>query len=206
MNVGFSCDPTVYDDLGSSDPVGCYSLFEIPNSCSSVFEGMTVDEFLAVADLAVAGDEGVLTTYGVSLGDINVVTTCLNLLFDNCSIIRGDGGSDRPITEGTSELEETPASSPIPTRFAVSQSYPNPFNPSAKISFALPSDGRVLVEVYDIVGRKVITLMDGHKQAGYHDVVWYGKDIQGRQVASGVYFCRVQFGDDADVQKLMLLK
>ncbi|KPJ60644.1 MAG: hypothetical protein AMJ46_05100 [Latescibacteria bacterium DG_63] len=214
MNVGYSCEPTVYDDRGFLEPLGCYADFVVPDSCGvssgSVFAGMKVDSFLAIADSAVAGDEGVLSAYGVTLSDINFTATCLNEAFDKCDpFSSAEFQIPRPYRldgEVDSEIEESPDASPIPERFAVGQSYPNPFNPSATISFALPSDGRVLIEVYDIVGRKVITLLDGHRQAGYHNVVWYGKDIQGRPVASGVYFCRVQFGDETDVQKMILLK
>jgi hypothetical protein len=214
MNVGYSCEPTVYDNRGFTEPLGCYADFLIPDSCDvssgSVFTGMRVDAFLAIADSVVGGDTDIMTAYGITYLDVNFTATCLNEAFDNCDPGRGDGlQAPLPYSldgELESGLEETPASSPIPTRFAVGQSYPNPFNPSAKISFALPSDGRVLIEVYNIVGRKVITLIDGHKQAGYHSVRWFGKDIQGRPVASGVYFCRVQFGEDADVQKMILLK
>jgi hypothetical protein len=203
LNVGYSCEPTVFDDLALTTAVGCYGLFEIPDSCGK-FSGITVDSFLVVANWAVAGMTSVLEPFSANLSDVNFTATCLNEAFNNCDPFR-DAIFQIPepyFRDQGSAVDETPS----PKKFAVGQSYPNPFNPSATISFALPSDGRVFIEVYDIVGRKVITLLDGQKSAGYHSVSWYGKDSYGRPVASGVYFCRVQYEDEADVQKMILLR
>jgi hypothetical protein len=68
--------------------------------------------------------------------------------------------------------------------------YPNPFNPSTTLSYQLPQDAAVRLEVYDMIGRKVRSLVDESKSAGYYRVVWNGRDETGRDVASGVYLYR----------------
>ena len=66
-------------------------------------------------------------------------------------------------------------------------SYPNPFNPSTTIAYELAGDAAVKLEIYDVMGRKVKTLLDGSKSAGYYTVVWNGRDEMGRDVSSGAY-------------------
>lgn len=96
--------------------------------------------------------------------------------------------------------------SSLPTSYAVSQNYPNPFNPTTTISYALPEAGEVTVDVYNVVGQKVRTLVEGHQEAGEYQVVWDGKDTNGSQVASGVYFYRAQMNNFSETRKMVLLK
>ena len=89
----------------------------------------------------------------------------------------------------------------IPVAYSLSQNYPNPFNPTTTIRFALPKAGDVSLVVYDILGRKVTELIHGNLTAGYHTV-----NFNASNLASGVYFYRIQAGDFVSVKKLMLLK
>ncbi|MFZ1682536.1 MAG: T9SS type A sorting domain-containing protein, partial [Candidatus Zixiibacteriota bacterium] len=84
--------------------------------------------------------------------------------------------------------------------------YPNPFNPSTTISFALPTTGNARIEVYNVLGALVAVPFDGVAQAGTHQVVWDGNDTRGQQVASGVYFYRLTAGGYTETKKMMLLK
>ena len=84
---------------------------------------------------------------------------------------------------------------------------PNPFNPATTIAYTVSREGAdVLLEVFDLAGRKVATLVDGPGGAGIHDVVWRGTDDGGNGVASGVYFARLTVGDERDVAKVVLVK
>lgn len=83
---------------------------------------------------------------------------------------------------------ETPQA--IPTDFAVHEGYPNPFNPSTTINYDLPEPSRVSLVIYDVLGRKVIELENGMKEAGYHSSTW-----NANKVASGVYFARFTAAD-----------
>ncbi len=88
----------------------------------------------------------------------------------------------------------------------IEEIYPNPFNPVTTISLALPEAGPVQVRVYDLQGRLVRTLVDGSRPAGEFDVQWFGRDDQGRSVASGTYFCRLRGARVSDTRKLLLAK
>ena len=89
----------------------------------------------------------------------------------------------------------------IPSVFKVQPAYPNPFNPTTKIDFAIPEDNKVLLEVYDINGRKISTLIDKNIQKGYHSIVWNGSDY-----SSGVYFIRMASGGYVSTNKVVLVK
>ena len=90
----------------------------------------------------------------------------------------------------------------IPIEYLLSQNYPNPFNPSTTIMFGLPKDGRVRLEVYNLIGQRIATLIDGeYKEAGYHEAVFNNGAL-----GSGVYFYRLQAGNFVAVKKMMLTK
>jgi len=95
----------------------------------------------------------------------------------------------------------------IPETFTVSQNYPNPFNPSTTIKFAIPQQGNVKIEVYDIMGKLINTLINKDMNSGSYTVTWDGKNNSGQQVGSGVYLYRIQAADNFNaVKKMILLK
>jgi len=93
-----------------------------------------------------------------------------------------------------------------PSHFELKGNYPNPFNPETVIKFNLPQDSRVTLRVYNILGQVVNTVVDEVLPAGAHAVVWDGKNEQGKDVASGVYFYRIKAGDFESTQKMTLLR
>ncbi|MCH8837803.1 MAG: T9SS type A sorting domain-containing protein, partial [Candidatus Marinimicrobia bacterium] len=101
----------------------------------------------------------------------------------------------------------------LPTEFALRQNYPNPFNPSTTIQFELPTAADIIITVYDILGREVVRLVEGHREAGYHQVLWQGRTQKGREAATGVYIVRLVIPLSAGVTpgytrniKMVLLK
>jgi hypothetical protein len=84
--------------------------------------------------------------------------------------------------------------------------YPNPFNPETTISYTLPQDDRVRIDIYNIKGQKVKSLLDEKVAQGRHQVVWNGTGEHGVLSASGIYFCHVQAGDQIVIGKMLLLK
>lgn len=84
--------------------------------------------------------------------------------------------------------------------------YPNPFNPSTTLSFALEFGSDVKLDVYNITGQLVTTIIDRYLETGRHSVVWDGKDHSGKPVSSGIYFYRVQADDVTQTRKMILLK
>jgi hypothetical protein len=93
-----------------------------------------------------------------------------------------------------------------PCKFALSQNYPNPFNQSTKIEFTLPNSRSVSLNIYDLLGRKVRTLVRENLSAGQKSVFWDGKDNSGNEAVSGVYFYQLRAGDFSESKKLILLK
>ena len=84
--------------------------------------------------------------------------------------------------------------------------YPNPFNPSTIIKFGMRNSEFGIIEIFNIKGQKVKTLVNGHIEAGNHSVVWNGKDDNGRIVSSGLYFCVMKTNDYTNIKKMLLLK
>jgi hypothetical protein len=104
------------------------------------------------------------------------------------------------------EDDTTPASDLPPKRFGLHQNMPNPFNPVTMIGYDVPAGGGLVVlEVFDLAGRKVATLLDGPASEGRHQVLWRGTDSAGNTLPSGVYLCRFAApGYEHTVKMLML--
>lgn len=93
------------------------------------------------------------------------------------------------------------------SEFQLSQNYPNPFNPSTKIQFAVPETEKVKLEVYDIQGRLIRTLVDYELyNRGRYEVTWDGLDNKGNRIASGVYFAKMQAGKYSHTKKMVMNK
>ena len=89
----------------------------------------------------------------------------------------------------------------IPTHFSVSAAYPNPFNPIANLDYAIPNSDNVKISIFNVNGQLVETLLNEFKTAGYHTVKWNAYNI-----SSGLYFIKVESGQNVSTQKLMLMK
>lgn len=114
--------------------------------------------------------------------------------------------SDTSLVQVFPVLDADGATMPIPTSFALRQNYPNPFNPSTVILFDIPERTHIELTVYNILGGRVCTLINGTCQAGSHTAIWSGRDDAGRQMASGIYFYRLESEEFVDTRKMVLLK
>ena len=94
----------------------------------------------------------------------------------------------------------------VPSDYSLDQNYPNPFNPSTTIAYDVPAASNVSINIYDMLGRNVITLVNEQKNAGSHTVEWNGKNSSGIQVTSGIYFYRLEAGQSAITKKMLLLR
>ena len=94
---------------------------------------------------------------------------------------------------------------PLPADFSLAN-YPNPFNPETVISFELPATSEVILEIYDISGRKVRTLIDGQRATGYGQRVWDGRNDAGEQVASGLYLYRLSSPEFSAARRMLLVR
>ena len=93
-----------------------------------------------------------------------------------------------------------------PAVTALQGNYPNPFNPNTTVRFALKESAHVKIEVFNILGQKVKTLVNNQMNSGNHNVAWNGLDDNKRPVASGVYFYKMQSGDYSNTRKMILMK
>ena len=91
----------------------------------------------------------------------------------------------------------------LPAGFVLYDNYPNPFNPSTTIQFALPVASDVTIKVFDVLGREIVTLLNEHRNAGIGSVRF---DAEQHNIASGVYFYRIQAGSFVLAKKMMLLQ
>jgi C1A family cysteine protease/outer membrane protein assembly factor BamB len=106
----------------------------------------------------------------------------------------------------TGRPEDHDARSSVPHRLALSQNYPNPFNPETIIRYSLGQACDVRLVIYNVLGQKVAIVVDGHRSAGNHEVVWKGIDLRGHPVSSGLYFYRLQSGEFSETRKMILLR
>jgi len=109
-------------------------------------------------------------------------------------IINGSPGKNDDVT-GVKSSEN------LPVQFYLSQNYPNPFNPSTKIEFFLPRAEYVIMEIYNIIGQKIVSLVDKPLTIGQHRI-----EFNGQNLSSGVYFYRIVAGDFHQVKKMILIK
>ncbi len=93
-----------------------------------------------------------------------------------------------------------------PQTLSLAQNYPNPFNPTTTIRYELPENSDVLLEVYNIAGQKVSTLVSAQQHAGRQEVAWNGKDVRGNEMPSGVYLYRLRVNDSVLTKKMMLVR
>ena len=94
----------------------------------------------------------------------------------------------------------------IPDKFLLHPPYPNPFNPSTTLRYDLPEQATVNIIIYDMLGRRVKTVVKTNQEAGFKSVIWDGTNSQGKPVGAGVYFYQMQAGDFVLTKKMVLLK
>ena len=94
----------------------------------------------------------------------------------------------------------------IPEKFALYQSYPNPFNPQTTIGFELAQESQIILDIFNISGQKIITLVNERKIPGKYYVVWNGKDEYRNIVSTGTYFYRLKAGNYTKTNKVTFIK
>ena len=108
--------------------------------------------------------------------------------------------------DGSLGMALVPVPDAIPTAIKLNQNYPNPFNPSTEIVFSVPNRQHVVLQVFDTRGRVVRTLLDAEAGPGSRTVRWDGRNVNGNEVPSGMYFYRLESGDTHQVRKMLLIK
>ena len=94
----------------------------------------------------------------------------------------------------------------IPKEYILNQNYPNPFNPVTTLRYDLPEQSDVTITIYNMLGRKVKTLVNSTQDAGFKSVIWDATNYQGNPVSAGVYLYKIQAGEYISTKKMVLLK
>jgi hypothetical protein len=118
----------------------------------------------------------------------------------------GSWGLVDSIMIGPVSTSVEPMTSSRPESFSLSQNYPNPFNPVTRIDYALPAAVDARLEIYNVRGQLVRNLVNDRIEAGAHFVHWDSKDRYGQPVAPGIYFYRLQAGEQMITKKMLLIK
>jgi hypothetical protein len=151
-------------------------------------------------------------------GDVSVGSRAnVQVTFDGTGLEEGDYLADIIITSNGGDPVIVPVALHVgatgidddlgvPSMYVLRGASPNPFNPVTTITYGAPAAARVRLAVYSVAGRLVRTLVDNQVTAGYSTVVWDGRDDDGVEVGSGVYFCRMEADGFADVAKMVLMK
>jgi len=121
-------------------------------------------------------------------------------------IIHRTTGAEIQISCPTSVEDQDEADRQIPSTYGLSQNYPNPYNLETQIAYQLPHPAKVLLRIYNVRGQLVRTLVNENTPAGNQVVVWDGRNDEGREVSSGIYFYRLNAGQFTDTKKMVLLK
>ncbi len=156
----------------------------------------TVDGLLAEAGLAVGENADFVWNVRVSDGNDTLdVSTGYDLASNSFLATYNTLNLERGMSVSNEEI------SGLPQKYDLKQNYPNPFNPSTSISFDLPATSNVVLNIYDMLGRKVATLVDKSMNAGTHNV-----QFDASQLSSGMYIYRIEAGSFTSIRKMMLIK
>jgi hypothetical protein len=105
-----------------------------------------------------------------------------------------------------SQMSSDKDKSQFPGRFSLSQNFPNPFNPVTEIKYELPSESLVNVSIYDVVGRKIKSLVNQEQSAGSYSLQWDATNSVGEAIPAGMYIYTIQAGEYRSTKKMVLLK
>ncbi|MBU1117337.1 MAG: T9SS type A sorting domain-containing protein [Bacteroidetes bacterium] len=173
--------------------------------------GLTIyysDDDLAYGDMSM-GDE---TTLQINLWDPDEhewqpLTSAVDIQYNSVTAAIPSGGTYAAFTTNIiTDVEEDEYGETLPYRFELSQNYPNPFNPVTTIEYNLPRRSSIRIDVFNLLGQKVRTLVDREESAGSYTITWDGTSTSGQSVSTGVYFYRFQADDHVETKKMLLLK
>ncbi len=168
--------------------------------------GLEVDEISVGEPFTVTPTEASIEPLNVLTATLDLTTDTLGVLATTLSISSNDPDESLIEVSINITLLGTHYGVDIPESYRLQNCYPNPFNPTTTIRYDLPEAATVRLTVYDIIGRTVAQLMDEPTQAGYHSIVWRGKDDAGRDVPSGIYIARMITPEYTKSIKMVLLK
>jgi hypothetical protein len=169
----------------------------------SLMDGEVIYTFRSAYDTS--GSEGKPVAYRLLGDDLSVIYFDFPLYFiqeSQATELLHKALSDLGVSTDVGEGDE----SRVISSFSLKQNFPNPFNSETIIEYFLPTESRVRITVYNILGQKVKTLLDRRERAGRKRVAWDGKNETGNEVSSGIYFYRIEAGEFKKTKRMLLLK
>jgi hypothetical protein len=194
-----------------------FQFYKEDNKAKTVLIGL-VSSTSSLKDDMAAGDDAIAYLHFTITDDqLNEVTLDVDrtrapqhtmLLIENRVVEGGREVIDfePEFTKFTIKLEKAAGGATLPKEYSLRGNYPNPFNAKTLISFALPQESKVTLDIYNILGQKVRTLVDGTLPAGYYNKEWDGTDVNGLGVSSGVYLYKLKADNFTRVNRMTFLK
>ncbi|MBN1155238.1 PKD domain-containing protein [candidate division KSB1 bacterium] len=143
--------------------------------------------------------------YGIQILD-GVLDLTFEKILDEAKLSAIEITSVAPVANDQGNAADAATELIVPTEYKLYQNYPNPFNSSTKVLYDLPEDAKVRVELFNLLGQHVITLLDENVPVGSHMIDWHGIDKFGNSVPSGVYICHIRAGSFRNCIKMMYMK
>jgi hypothetical protein len=143
---------------------------------------------------------------GLDANSLNSDGEVVVLRFEGAARLGVTSAECRTSQNSALAVEAKGAEDAVPTTFDLSQNYPNPFNPSTVLQYQVPAASQVEIDVYNILGEKITTLVNDVKAAGYYSITWNGTGMNGQTVATGVYIYRMRAGDFVNTKRMLLIK
>jgi hypothetical protein len=142
------------------------------------------------------------TSMVITLGDNSQYYWLVEAMDSDGFIVGSNNNASNVIVVGTLAID----GDLIPVEFALRQNYPNPFNPITTLRYDLPEQTHVNITVYDMLGRKVRTILNQQQDPGYKSLIWNATNDYGKPVSAGIYLYQIQAGEYMQTKKMVLLK
>ena len=190
-------------------------LIEFPDSISLQTNDMhhfLLTDFITdidneLAELSISLTESELIQTEISGDSLNIISN-ESVGIDSLKITISDGKDSVKTMLLVSVIEEVAIDDELqsPDDFQLSQNYPNPFNPSTNIEYSLPKDCHVNLTIYNIIGQKIITLVDENKNIGNYSVMWNGENDFGVITPAGIYIYKLETDEKTLMNKMLFVK
>ncbi|MFQ5675807.1 MAG: choice-of-anchor B family protein, partial [bacterium] len=212
LGAELSLTSPAFDLTGSPSAVIRYYLYWLPrgNNADSLVVDISADDGAHWTTLAVFTEADLTESWQEESHDLpGSVERTAQMKIRFVTREKGQGScfaliDDFEIMSSVTSVEEP--DSQVPRLYALEQNYPNPFNPSTTIRYSLRENAQVRLTVYDLLGRQIRILVDDIQNRGEHQVVWDARDEQGKDVASGVYFYRIETAAFKKTVKMLFIQ
>ena len=194
FDISYDSDIVTFENVEWSEMINHFTIEENTEDGSIRFAGMgTIPD----------GVEGIFATVSLFVAsDFNGES--LDVTINKSRINESEPIEDLVITFSNTVLGiDTKA---IPKVYALRQNYPNPFNPTTQIKYDLPEDALVTINIYDLMGRSIKSLVNSNQSAGYRSIQWNATNNLGEPVSAGMYIYMIQAGEFRQTKKMVLLK